>query len=402
MRRATPLAITVICYVAFVSLGAPDAVLGVAFPDIQLEFGLPSAGIGYILFASATGYFLSSTFAGTILRYIPLGWLLVISTALVATGLFGYSVVPFFPWFSLLAFGIGVGSGAIDTGLNAYASEHFSATRMNQMHGFFGIGAMLGPLVMTAVLTSGANWQLGYVLVGSFILVMAILFLLTRRLWDDPSGGHEAANGATVSLATALRQPSAAVQIGVMFFLTGIEVMVGQWGFTVLRERFGASEGMAGFWVGMYWGALAAGRLVFAPLVDRVGASRAVKISLEATVVGAALFVVPRFEVAVAGILVIGLALAIVFPTLITLTSRRLPAAMVTHTVGFSIAAAVVGGAALPTLAGFLRGAIGAAAIPWLIVVAAVVMFLLNELLTRSSTATTGSGRAALVADPLP
>lgn len=400
MRRATPWAVTVIAFIAFISLGAPDAVLGVAWPDIQLEFGLPSAGIGLILASSATGYFLSSTFAGTVLRFIPLGWLLVISTGLVAVGLFGYSVVPFVPWFMVLAFGIGVGSGAIDTGLNAYASEHFSATTMNWLHGFFGIGAMLGPFVMTAVLTSGSNWQTGYVLVGAFVLLMAIVFVLSRRVWEEPAGQREERHEASVSLLTALRQRLAVLQIAVFFVYCGVEVVAGQWGFTVLRDRFGASEGMAGFWVGMYWGCIAAGRLLFGPLVDRVGAGLIVRISLVATILGATLYVVPDYRIAVTGLLLTGLGLAIVFPTLITLTSRRLAPPMVTHTVGFSVAAAVAGGAALPTLAGVLKGTIGTDAIPWLILVLAAGTFGLNELLTVRSPRPVGPGTNVVALDP--
>ncbi len=400
MRRATPWSVTVIAFVAFISLGAPDAVLGVAWPDIQLEFGLPSAGIGLILASSATGYFLSSTFAGTVMRYIPLGWLLVISTGLVAVGLFGYSFVPFVPWFMILAFGIGAGSGAIDTGLNAYATEHFSATTMNWLHGFFGIGAMLGPFVMTAVLTSGASWQTGYVLVAGFVLLMAIIFVVFRRVWEEPAGRREERHESSVSLMTALRQRSAVVQIAVFFVYCGVEVVAGQWGFTVLRDRFGASEGMAGFWVGMYWGSIAAGRLLFGPLVDRVGARLIVRISLVATILGAAFYVVPLYEIAVAGLLVTGLGLAIVFPTLITLTSRRLPAPMVTHTVGFSVAAAVAGGAALPTLAGVLKGTTGTDAIPWLILVLAVGTFGLNELLSNQASRADGTDTAVVALDP--
>ena len=400
MRRATPWAVTVIAFVAFISLGAPDAVLGVAWPDIQLEFGLPSAGIGLILGSSATGYFLSSTFAGTVMRYIPLGWLLVISTGLVAVGLFGFSFVPFVPWFMILAFGIGAGSGAIDTGLNAYATEHFSARTMNWLHGFFGIGAMLGPFVMTAVLTSGASWQTGYVLVAGFVLLMAIIFVVFRRVWEEPAGRREERHESSVSLMTALRQRSAGVQIAVFFVYCGVEVVAGQWGFTVLRDRFGASERMAGFWVGMYWGSIAAGRLLFGPLVDRVGARLIVRISLVATILGAAFYVVPLYEIAVAGLLVTGLGLAIVFPTLITLTSRRLPAPMVTHTVGFSVAAAVAGGAALPTLAGVLKGTTGTDAIPWLILVLAVGTFGLNELLSSQASRADRTDTAAVELDP--
>lgn len=400
MRRVSPWVVTTIAFIAFISLGAPDAVLGVAWPDIQLEFDLPSAGIGFILFSSAIGYFLSSTFAGTIMRIIPLGWLLAISTGLVAVGLFGYSTVPFVPWFMVLAFGIGAGSGAIDTGLNAYASEHFSARVMNWLHGFFGIGAMVGPLVMTAVLTSGGSWQAGYVIVATFVLAMTVLFLVSHRIWDDPNANRPEHHEESVSLVTALRQRSASVQFALFFVYCGIEVVTGQWGFTVLRERFDASQGMAGFWIGMYWGSIAAGRLLIGALVDRVGATQLVRLSLAATILGAVLFLLPRYEVAVAGMIVTGLGLAIVFPTLITLTSRRLPASMVTHTVGFSVGASVAGGATFPTVAGFLKGSLGTTSIPVLIVILAVLTYGLNELLTIRSPRADGTGPGVVALDP--
>lgn len=388
MRRPPSWLIPVVAFIAFISLGLPDAILGVAWPSIRDEFDLPSAGIGFILFSSSIGYFLSSTFAGTIMRYLSLGWLLVISTVLVAVGLVGYSLAPFTPWFMLLAFGIGSGSGAIDTGLNAYASRHWSAARMNWLHGFFGVGAMIGPLVMTAVLTSGDAWQRGYQVVGVAIAAMAIVFVLTRTLWDAADGPVTAATGdapaaASVSLWQALLVRITLVQAAVFIALVALEVTVGQWSFSVLRERFDASEGMAGFWVGMYWAALAAGRLAIGPFIDRIGAGLVVRYSLLVAVAGAALFVLPDYRAAVAGVLLIGGGIATVFPTLITLTARRMPTRYVTHVIGLSVGAAVIGGASFPTIAGRLHDALGVTAIAWLVAGIAVATFVLNEVLDR-------------------
>ncbi len=117
MRQVSPRVVTVLAFVAFLSLGLPDALFGVAWPDIRTDFDLPSAGIGVILAAAAVGYVLASTFAGTVMRHLSLGWLLAGSTGLVAIGLIGYASLPFLPWFPLLALGVGLGSGAIDTGL---------------------------------------------------------------------------------------------------------------------------------------------------------------------------------------------------------------------------------------------------------------------------------------------
>ena len=401
MRRAAPWVLTLIAYIAFISLGAPDAVLGVAFPDIRAEFGLPSAGIGYILVSSSVGYFLSSTFAGTIMRYVSLGWLLALSTTLVTIGLLGYTVVPFFPWFMLLAFGIGAGSGAIDTGLNAYATAHFSVAKMNWLHGFFGIGAMLGPLAMTGVLASGRPWQVGYAIVGSFILAMAVIFIATHRLWDDPVPTARNGTAPTVGLTGALKQRPVQIQIAVFLVYCGIEVTVGQWGYSILRERFAASEATAGVWVSLFWGAIAAGRLILGPLVDRFGAVRLVRAALLATIGGAVLFLVPGYPVAVAGLLLMGFGLAAVFPTLITLTSRRLPAPLLTHTIGFSVAAAVAGGATFPTAAGLLADRFGLVAVAWLVASLTVVVFLLNGLLDRVSAPARSTPAPVLIAtDP--
>jgi fucose permease len=370
-------------FIAFISLGLPDAILGVAFPSIRAEFDLPAAAIGVILFSSSVGYFLSSTFAGTIMRVLSLGWLLAISTGLVAVGLTGYSLAPFFPWFMLLAFGIGAGSGAVDTGLNAYAAERWTAARMNWLHGFFGIGAMIGPLVMTAVLTSGADWQIGYRLVGVVIVVMAVAFVLTRGLWADPASTPGDVPPAAVSLGHVLSHRAVLVQAAVFVTYCAVEVSAGQWAYTILRERFEASEGMAGVWVGLYWGALAAGRLLFGSFAERLGPARLVRWSLVATLAGTVAFLVPAYGVAVAGLLVTGLGLAAVFPTLITLTSRRLPAPFVTHAIGISIGAAVLGGASFPTIGGALEGVAGPTAIAVLIAVTAGGCLVLNELLDR-------------------
>lgn len=386
MRQVAPRVVTAIAFVAFISLGLPDAVLGVAWPDIRAEFDLPSAGIGFILYSAALGYFLSSTFAGTILRHLPLGWLLAVSTALVAAGLLGYATLPFFPWFMLLAFGIGTGSGAIDTGLNAYASAHFSVRVMNWLHGFFGIGALVGPLVMTAVLTSDRTWQLGYGIVGAFVVAMALLFLVTRGLWSDRGSRTDAVAGETghVSLFAALRRPIVLLQVAVFFTYCGVEFTAGQWAFSVLRDRFDASQGAAGVAVSCYWGALAAGRLLFGPFIDRVGAGRVVRLGVLVSAVGTALFALPVYGVAIGGLLLLGLAEAVVFPTLITLTSRRLPPPYVTHAVGFSVGAAVLGGATLPTVAGQLEGWFGPTAIVLVMVSGAVVLVALNERLATA------------------
>lgn len=140
-RSASTLTILV-ALLAFVSIGFPDAVLGVAWPSIRATFGLSRETLGAILFASGTGYFASGLVSGRAIEALGLGRLLVLSTGMASVGLFGYAIAPVFPVVLVMALLIGLSSGAVDAGLNFYAAENFSTRVMNLLHAFFGFGAI--------------------------------------------------------------------------------------------------------------------------------------------------------------------------------------------------------------------------------------------------------------------
>ncbi|MDQ4077107.1 MAG: MFS transporter, partial [Chloroflexota bacterium] len=133
-----------LAYLGFISLGLPDAVLGVAWPSIRETFGLSQSGLGAILIAGSSGYFLSSFGTGSLVRRLGVGTLLAVSTALVTLSVAGYAITPFWYLFLGCALLAGLGSGAIDAGLNAYAASHFSTRHMNWLHACWGLGATLG------------------------------------------------------------------------------------------------------------------------------------------------------------------------------------------------------------------------------------------------------------------
>lgn len=177
-----------LAYLAFVSLGLPDGLLGVGWPSISAEFGVPTGAVGLVLTAGTVGYLTSSVLAGFTLARLGVGRLLAGSTLLASLALTGYATAPALTVLICCALVLGLGSGAIDSGLNAYAAGAFGPRHMNWMHAFFGLGVAIGPLVMTAMLSTGAGWRWGYAVTAAAQLALATAFALTVGAWRDRAG----------------------------------------------------------------------------------------------------------------------------------------------------------------------------------------------------------------------
>ena len=388
-KRSGPTLTILVALLAFVSIGFPDAVLGVAWPSIRTTFGLSRETLGAVLFASGAGYFASGLVSGRAIELLGLGRLLVISTTMASVGLFGYAIAPVFPFVLAMALMIGLSSGAVDAGLNVYAAEYFSTRVMNLLHAFFGFGAMIGPFIMAAVISGNVSWRWGYAIVGSAVLLMAIAFLLTRSIWSvrhQPEGTH-AAIEPPAPVAAIVRMPLVWLQVLTFFFVTGVEFTAGSWGYTLLVERLGIEAGLAGVWVGLYWGAMALGRLLLGALSRRLGDARLVRVSSWGMLLGALLLTRDSAQLAIAGLIVFGLCEGPMFPTLMSLTPARLGSNVALHAIGFQVSAAVLGGAVLPTIAGLLSAQMGLGAIGWTVTAGVLVVIGLVLLLQQRADA---------------
>jgi fucose permease len=371
----------IVVFLAFISIGLPDAVLGVAWPAIRESFDRPRADLGFILFGAGFGYFSSGILAGKAIELLGVGRLLAVSTGAVATGLLGYAVAPGFWFLLVVAALIGFGSGAVDAGLNYYASEHFSVTVMNLLHAFFGVGAMVGPFIMAGVLASDGSWRIGYLIVAGATASMAIAFAFTANRWNDGSHPDDEPKPAMAPVRFVVRQPLVWLQIALFFVMTGIEAGAGAWAYTSLFERFDLSAGQAGLWAGLYWGAIALGRMVLPPLSRGMKPARLVQIGTYGLLLGALMMTRDEVWVFQAGLLVFGLAMAPMFPTLMSLTPSRLGQGVSLHAIGFQVSAAVLGGATIPSLAGVLADRTDLTAIPWTLATGAAVLIGIETLL---------------------
>ncbi|GAA1848177.1 MFS transporter [Asanoa iriomotensis] len=403
------MSLLVLAYFAFISLGLPDGLLGVAWPSIAGDFGVGTEAVGLLLIASTAGYFVSSIAAGFTLARVGVGWLLAISTACASAALAGYAISPAYAVMVPFALLAGFGGGAIDSGLNAYAASAFGPKHMNWLHAFFGLGVAIGPLIMTAVITvGGASWRWGYVIVASAQACLALAFFATVRNWtrhapapapsvlpEEPAavtGGDAVATKVATKPATkvstreTLTMP--AVWLGVLAFAVyvAVEMGAGLWAFLLLTESRGVSAGIAGLCVSLYWGMLFVGRVVQGIASERFNPTKILVGSLFGMAAGSLLVALPLGAwAAILGLAVIGFAAAPVFPLLTLTTADRVGAAHADRAIGMQIGGAGLGGALIPSGIGILLGNFGAGALGTCLLILSVLLIAFYAAATRGT-----------------
>lgn len=377
-----------IAYLGFISLGLPDTVAGVAWPAVRDTFALPQSGLGFISIAFGCGYFVSSFNAGSIIQRVGTGTLLTVSSGLVAFAMFGNAFAPYWLVFVLCGVIWGLGSGAIDAGLNSFAAQHFSTRHVNWLHACYSLGATIGPLLMTTALVWTESWRVGYGLVGGIVLALTFCFLLTHRIWNEPASTAKVENKSPITMSQVLRHPLVQLQMVIFFLYTGLELMVGQWCFTLLTESRHIPTDHAGFIASGYFGAIGVGRVMLGAVANRFGVDRLLRYSLAAAVLGALLYSISSLEaLSIVGLAVLGLGLAPVYPCLMVRTPQRLGSEYAAHAVGFQVSAATLGAATLPAIAGFLAERWGLEIIAHFSFLVVAVLWGLHEILIRWTSA---------------
>lgn len=385
MRMAArPRLLLALAFVAFISLGLPDGLLGVAWPSMRRSFGLPLAALGSLFISTTAGYVTSSFLSGAVLRHMRLGTLLALSCAATSVAMIAYSVAPH--WAIVVAFGVlaGLGAGAIDSALNSFAAHSYSARTVNLLHAFYGLGTTIGPALMTAVLLFGAGWQRGYLFVGIAQLLLACGFVASRHLWPAESGDGDA-QATRASLLETLRLRATALSATVFILYCGLEASSGAWLYTLLHEGHEIGTASAGTAVSVFWASLMAARIVFG-LVQVAGpVARWLAACMSVCLLAAlGLTLVSHSLAGIAASAVIGFACGPIFPWLIAETPRRLGARHGANAIGVQIASAAVGLTLAPTLIGVLGEHYGVTIIPWGLAGLAALMLIAFGALERS------------------
>jgi len=364
--------LVLLAFVAFIALGLPDGLLGVGWPSIRASFAIPLDAIGMLLVASVAGYMTSSFLSGFLLSRVGVGRILAASCFLTGVALIGYTLVP--QWWMMVSLGVfaGLGAGAIDAGLNTYVATHFGEGVMQWLHASWGVGITLGPIIMTAGLTTLNTWWFGYRVVGGFQLALAACFVLTLAMWNQnnaPAGsGGKSEKRLTdykTPLGETLKQSQVWLSVLLFFLYVGAESSLGTWTYTLLTESRGVDKTLAGFFAGSYWLTFTIGRVAAGMVARRAGVNKLVLGGLAGALLGAGLLIWNPSELAnVLAVAIIGFAIAPIFPAMMSGTRTRVGDRYAANTIGMQMAATGLGGAVISSLMGVLARQISLEVIP--------------------------------------
>lgn len=360
-----------LAFIAYISLGLPDGLLGVAWPSIRHGFSLHHDALGALMISFTAGYLTASFFGGRLMAQFRLGTLLTGSTFATAVALLGYSAAP--AWWIMVIAGVasGLGGGGIDVTLNTYVASRHGDRLMQWLHASYGIGATLGPVIMTTAIALSGSYRWGYLVVGILQFALTACFLVTTSLWEskdekpDRSREAKSLNRYDTSVKKTLRLPEVWLSMLLFFLYMGVEVAFGAWSYSLLTESRGVSPKLAGYWISSFWGIFTIGRISAGIYTLRISRLKLITGSLlfafSATVILALGINTP---VNLAAITAIGLAIAPILPALISGTEERVGPEYSANTIGFQIAAMGVGGAVIPSVTGIIAQNFSLEAIP--------------------------------------
>jgi len=319
--------------------------LGVGWPSMRATFGQPLGALGLVLLALTCGYLAGSAASGFVEARLGTAAVLAAGFAASACAMLAFATAPDWPLFVAGALLLGLGAGSIDAGANAYMALEHGARPLNLLHAFYGLGAALGPAVMTALLTAGAVWRVAYAgMVGAELALLAAV-VVTWRSWARTrrSSVPKGPRGVAVPLALV------GVSLAMFFVYTAVEVGAGQWSYTFLTRARAVQIQAAGLAVSGYWAGLTLGRLAAAAAGDRFGPLRLLHASVAVTVTALVLYWWGHWlPVELLALAAAGFGLGPIFPALVALTPARVGPTATSRVVGFQIAAASAGGSLGP------------------------------------------------------
>lgn len=375
--RKRSLILLVIIYIGFISLGLPDTVLGVAWDTMRLELDQPVYYAGFVTTLLTACSAVSAFFSGAILRKVGTGRLLMLCGFVTGFSLLGYALAPAFWVILLCAIPLGFGQGAVDTGMNYYVAKHYTSRDMSWLHCCWGIGATVGPGIITAILAAGASWRWGYAAVSSTQIVLAFVFLLTLSLWNESGkedGGTESAVAGKVCYD--IRFWCCPLMV---FLYCGIEFSMGLWSYMFLTVCRGASAEVAGYAVAGYWGMLTAGRFFVGIFANRLGNVRQIRFSMAGGLLGGVLLAIPGISyLPFAALGLIGFSFASFYPAMMHAAPERFDDATACTVIGYQGGAGMLGTALIPAVFGYVASRSTFLLLPCLIIAVALLISLLQ------------------------
>lgn len=379
-----------IIYLAFISLGLPDSLLGSAWPTIYQELNVPVSWSGIVFMIIAIGTVISSLQSDRLTRKLGPGKVTLISVAMTAAALFGFSTCHSFIMLCLWAIPYGLGAGSVDAALNNYVALHFASRHMSWLHCMWGIGASVGPYIMGAALMGGKTWNQGYRVIGIMQTALVLILFISLPLWKkvaSNSEGNEAPERKTpLSLKEIFSLPGAKYAMLCFFAYCALEQTTGLWTSSYLVLSKGIDAGTAARFASLFFIGITVGRAINGFLSIRLSDEQMVRLGQILTLLGILCILLPLgTRIALAGFVIIGLGCAPVFPSLLHATPDHFGAANSQAIMGVQMACAYIGTSIMPPIFGWIAGHISIRLLPLYLMLLLVLMFLMHEMLVKAT-----------------
>jgi fucose permease len=380
-----------LAFSAFILIGMNDGAFGVLLPSLQTYYSVDKATIGLLFLTSAAGYLVAAFSSGLLLEWLGRKRYLTLGPAVLLTGAALFSLKPPFIVGLASTLLIGFGVAIIDAGLNTYiASLPRNTALLNYLHAFYGVGALLGPIVASSVLAFGWQWNTVYYLWFGISLVLLFSFGLIYNQATTPTTDFhsDSTKGESNVLAAALKLRVAWLAALFLLFYVGTEVSLGNWSYSFLTEDRHEAALLSGWVVSGYWLGLTIGRLTLGHIGQRIGNRRLIQGCLAGVAIGVVLaWLVPIGLVTALALWLTGFSLGPIFPTTIGLISERVTPRLVPSAIGFAASLGSMGAAFFPWLAGNLAEAVGLWTLLPYVVALSTIMFAIWLMLNRKTPA---------------
>lgn len=383
----------VIIYLAFISLGLPDSLLGSAWPSMYPEFGVPVSYAGVISMIIAVGTVVSSLQSDRLTKKLGTGKVTFISVAMTAAALFGFSVSHSFWALCLWAIPYGLGAGSVDASLNNYVALHYASRHMSWLHCMWGVGASLGPCIMGYALAGGQGWNMGYRYIGILQIVLTAILLFSLPLWkqqrsessDDSDKGD---SDKPLTLPAIMKIPGAKAIMVTFFCYCALEQTTGLWASSYLVAKSGLSAETAAKYASLFYMGITFGRAVSGFLTIKLNDTKMIRLGQVIIIAGIVFMLLPvKSSAAMAGLILIGLGCAPVYPCIIHSIPMHFGADKSQAIIGVQMASAYVGTCLMPPLFGLIANHISVALLPVYLMVVLVCMIFMHEKLNHMHNA---------------
>ena len=372
-----------VIYLAFISLGLPDALLGSAWPSMYTELGASLSWAGIVSMIISAGTIVSALCSERLNLRLGTGGVTFLSVMLTAVALLGFSLSTSFWQLCLWAVPYGLGAGSVDAALNNYVALHYESRHMSWLHCMWGVGASIGPVIMGRAL-AGGTWQGGYRTIALLQFALTAVLLLSLPLWKRPQANVEGAEFKPHPIPELLRRPGVPQVLLCFFCYSALEATAGMWAASYCTLVRGIDAETAARWASLFYVGITIGRGVCGFLTMKISDQNMIRLGQALIAAGVVLVLAPLGQGTLfAGLITVGLGCAPIYPSIIHETPVNFGRDVSMSMTGLQMATAYVGSCLMPPLFGLLAQYVTPTLYPWFLAVILALMFVMAESLHR-------------------